>query len=469
MDMLRSCNRRKLFLLLALTAGLVFPVRLAARQPDVSQYNVVWDSPSKDATGSMPLCGGNLGLNVWVEGDDLLFYIGHPDSRIENEKLVKLGRVRISLSPPQFNRKFRQELDLAESCIRITGENVTMALWADAFEPVVHVKMESGIPVVATVAYESWRFAANPVAGGLEWVYRLDPAKSDLPGKIREQHVEAISGQIVDPLKNLTLGGRLLCPGLAADGAGSGTYMRTPFKSWKLKTEKPVTRLDLRVLLRVAPDDSVDAWRRALDALQRADCDRQKTIEWWREFWDRSWIDIDAGARPDDTGWQVGRNYQLFRYMLAGNRAGKAPTLFNGGIFTFDNPLADARAFDAAGPWPDERAWWGCQFMAQNQRLVYWPMLKAGDFDVLDVGLNFYRDRAALQEARARLLMGVEGTPFPESIDLYGLQAACASGNGHHGAEHLTYHYTSAPRIRIHDAGTMPLHRDALWRSRCPR
>ena len=59
-----------------------------ARADRLDEYNVVWDSPSNDATGSMPLSGGNLGLNVWVEGDDLLFYIGSPDSRLENEQLV---------------------------------------------------------------------------------------------------------------------------------------------------------------------------------------------------------------------------------------------------------------------------------------------------------------------------------------------------------------------------------------------
>ena len=32
---------------------------------------------------------------------------------------------------------------------------------------------------------------------------------------------------------------------------------------------------------------------------------------------------------------------------------------------------------------PDHRNWGGGTFTAQNQRLVYWPMLKAGDFDLL--------------------------------------------------------------------------------------
>ncbi len=418
----------------------------AAAEPfaELPRYNIVWDSPSTNATGSMPLGGGSLGLNVWVEGGDVLFYIGHPDSRTEDEKLVKLGRVRLTLTPSPFKQRFRQELDLAESLIRISGDGVTLRLWVDAFQPVVHGELESAAPVSATVAYESWLFTAQPVRGGLEWQHRNDPAKDRRAQVIREQGAGAFSNQVPDLLNNLTLGGRLVADGLVDAGTGAGTYMGTPFKAWRVQTAAPVRKLDLRVLLRVAQDASVEAWRGELDKLQRLPVDRQPTVAWWRAFWARSHIAINPGAGPGDTGWQVGRNYQLFRYLLACNRTGRAPTLFNGGIFTFDNPLANSRAFGAAGPNPDERAWWGCHFMAQNQRLVYWPMLKAGDFDLLKVGLDFYRDRAALQEARARHYFGVGGTPFPESLSLFGLMAACPSANGHHGAEHLTYHYTSA-------------------------
>ena len=33
----------------------------------ISQYNVVWDTPSEGSLGSMPLGNGDIGLNVWVE------------------------------------------------------------------------------------------------------------------------------------------------------------------------------------------------------------------------------------------------------------------------------------------------------------------------------------------------------------------------------------------------------------------
>lgn len=40
------------------------------------KYNVVWNRPSKDSSGSMPVGNGDIGLNVWIEEDgDLLFYI----------------------------------------------------------------------------------------------------------------------------------------------------------------------------------------------------------------------------------------------------------------------------------------------------------------------------------------------------------------------------------------------------------
>jgi hypothetical protein len=433
---------------------------------DLAQYNIVWDSPSKDATGSMPLSGGNLGLNVWIEGDDLLFYISHPDSRIESGQLVKLGRVRLSLDPSPFRANFRQELDLASSSIRISSETATLKLWVDAFQPVVHCEMESAEPVTAAVAFESWRFTGKTVSGGIEWCHRNDAAKDQRALEIKQQHAEAVADKVPDLLNNLTMGGRIVADGLIDAGVGEGTYMKTQFRAWKAKTVEPVKKFDLRVLLRVEQDASEAAWREGLDKLERttratARADRERTEAWWREFWGRSHIVIrerdegrGSGARdrdrpstldpPSSPAWQVGRNYQLFRYLLACNRTGRSPTLFNGGIFTFDNPLPDATAFGAAGPSPDERAWWGCHFMAQNQRLVYWPMLKSGDFDLLKVGLDFYRDRAELQEARARHFFGVGGTPFPESIDLLGLMAACPSVNGHHGCEHLTYHYTSA-------------------------
>ena len=53
----------------------------AAEPVAPSPYEVIWDSPSVDSKGSMPIGNGDIGLNVWVEpSGDLCFLIGKTDA-----------------------------------------------------------------------------------------------------------------------------------------------------------------------------------------------------------------------------------------------------------------------------------------------------------------------------------------------------------------------------------------------------
>jgi hypothetical protein len=164
----------------------------------------------------------------------------------------------------------------------------------------------------------------------------------------------------------------------------------------------------------------------------------------WDEYWNRSYIIINKNKNETDSAWVVGRNYQLFRYMLATNQGGKLPLLFNGGIFTVDN-------FDKikgnnnnelsrkllGTSTPDLRHWLFCNFMAQNQRWLGWPTIAAGDLDLLEASNAFYRNHAASGAARARGL-GAQGVVFPEPINVWGL-SLWPTGTGQCGAPHLKY------------------------------
>ena len=77
----------------------------------MDRYNVTWDTPSTDSSGSMPLGNGDTGLNLWVEGGgDLLLYISKTDAWSETGRLLKLGRARVRLTPNPFatGKPFRQ-------------------------------------------------------------------------------------------------------------------------------------------------------------------------------------------------------------------------------------------------------------------------------------------------------------------------------------------------------------------------
>ncbi len=83
--------------------------------------NVVWDTPSRNSSESMPCGGGDIGMNIWVEEGDILFYLSRSGTFDENNCQLKLGRFRLRLSPNPFEdaKDFRQELKLIDGSGRM--------------------------------------------------------------------------------------------------------------------------------------------------------------------------------------------------------------------------------------------------------------------------------------------------------------------------------------------------------------
>ena len=122
------------------------------------------------------------------------------------------------------------------------------------------------------------------------------------------------------------------------------------------------------------------------------------------------------------------RNYELFRYMLGCNAYGQWPTKFNGGLFTFDplyvaSPPALPNREGATEEiyTPDYRKWGGGTMTAQNQRLVYWPMLKSGDAELLKPQLDTYLRMLPTAKLWAQHFWGHGGACFHEQIENSGL------------------------------------------------
>ena len=406
-------------------------------------YNIIWNTPGTKGYDSMPAGAGNISLNVWAEKDDLVFYIGSSDCFNAGELLTKLARVRIKITPNPFATDLRQELDLETNTVRISGRTgdgaeVALSIRADAHQPVVHVNGEATKPVAVAATLEldeSWGMTAANRADGVLW-QRHNPAPSaHRANLIKAWGLEAIADLVPDPLGNLTCGGLLTGAGFAPGDAGRGQHEERKFSSATIRSAAPVINFDLRAVLRIAQDPTPEVWDAAVDQLAKAtkdtqEADRRKSAAWWREFWDRSRIVINPDAKdPNNKPWQVGRNYQLFRAMLAANSNGTFPTLFNGGHFT-------------CGANPDGRAWGGCKFMAQNQRHLYWPLLKSGDADLLRVGTGFYARATELQRARVWEKFGAEGVIYDESLNTLGI-GCFANKDGFDNYKHLRYHFTS--------------------------
>jgi hypothetical protein len=375
---------------------------LKAQIPDLEQYNVIWNSQSKNSGESMPTGGGDIGLNVWVENGDLLFYISRSGAFDENNTLLKQGRVRVRLDPNPFeDGEFIQELKLKEGYVAITGKNkhlqVKMNVWVDVFKPVIHVDVSSSKPINSSVTYESWRYKdlfpkkKENNANSWKWApkgevrtykdyidfdsegvlfYHRNIDSTVFDVAVTQQGLESIKNQLYDPIKDLNFGGMLLGKNMKPAGLVSGKYMDTEFKGWVLKSKKATRNHSVQVILHTEKGTEVEEWQSNLiQTINKAKinpkADRLKTLKWWDEFWKRSYIVINPeNESKNSIAWKVGRNYQLFRYMLACNAYGKYPTKFNGGLFTYDPSSIDS-TFNFT---PDFRNWGGGTHTAQNQR-----------------------------------------------------------------------------------------------------
>ncbi len=431
-------------------------------------YNVVWTTQSKNSAGSMPAGGGDTGLNVWVENGDLLIYAQRSGSFDENNQYLKLGRLRVRLDPNPFaatpDASFRQELRLRTGDIEITGESggvsAKVLVWADVHHPAIHVEVEAAQPVRVKAAYETWRHTdldlpnspSRPRFACLGWdgfpgpitrfrdeiafegdsvlFYHRNRDDSLLfDYTVQQQGLGGVKDQLVNTQKGRTFGGILRGPGFVAAGTSEGKYVITPFQAWNLESREAARSHRIELVSHIAQTETLEAWRQGLLAniksLPPIGEARAASQAWWGEFWRRSHIVINPGnPDPKNLPWQIGRNYQLFRYQLGTNAHGDYPTKFNGSNFTFDPSLVDGgRTHD-----PDWRAWGGGSFTAQNQRLVHWPMLKAGDAELVTPQLEFYRRALPSATARVKTYYGHEGALFAEQLENFGLPISAGWG-----------------------------------------
>ncbi|MGP7797080.1 DUF5703 domain-containing protein [Sphingomonas sp. CLY1604] len=426
----------------------------------LAAYNPVWTSQSTRSLDSMPCGGGDIGLNVWVEGDDVVFYMARSGAFDETNSYLKMGRIRLRCDPNPFvaGAVFRQELKLREGLVEIAGElggqAVKIVIWVEVHAPVIHVEVDAAQPLSVVATYENWRTEDRPYTKGEVSMHRsyidspVPPisyrdetgfAGNDVLSYHRMRDVytvfdldvhyeglDAVKAKLWNPLKDLTFGTLVHGAGFVPDGQSRGTYASTAFTGWRLKSRRPAKRHDLRICLHIDNAPSLAAWRKGIMALAVADAAavaraRRRTRDWWAEFWARSRIAIMPDAPdPASAAWRVGRNYQIFRYMLGTNAYGRWPTKFNGGNFTADPEYVNAKHHAT----PDYRAWGGGMFTAQNQRLVYFPMLKSGDFDMMRPQFEFYENARGNAEIRTRVYWQHEGAGFVEQIENFGLPGA---------------------------------------------
>jgi hypothetical protein len=467
-------KRKIIFLALLFTISIfsnLFGINKLQKSNILKDYNVVWRTPSTDAWESMPLSGRfGAGANVWVQDGALWLYLAHNMAYDEEGRLMKLGALRITPSNAVFNNltSFKQELDLASGAIFInalskSGARLKMKLWF-ADENLI-IESTSKQKTTFEISFGTWRDKirdsiyidmgkrlhtlrpddVNMSNAGIVWNHSNANYASTIANELKKQSISPES--ITNPALNNVFGGAVVCNRpLSPKTRTAANWQLWKGASWSMITTSDKSHI-IVVALRAGKNRQPSTWMSEASSLLEPKSLKLAAIKEakrWNEFWSRSYININKDKKETDAAWVVGRNYQLFRYMLATNQNGQLPLLFNGGIFTTDNfdKIKDnnnneisRKRIDPSTP--DLRHWLFCGFMAQNQRWLGWPTILAGDADLLEPSNAFYRMHAASAASRAKGL-GAEGVVYPEALQVWGL-TWYPTPTGQCGAAHLKY------------------------------
>ncbi|MFA6129022.1 MAG: DUF5703 domain-containing protein [Bacteroidales bacterium] len=409
-------------------------------------YNVVWNTPSVNSLGSMPIGNGDIGMNVWVEGNgDLYLYLSKTDAWSENGQLLKLGKIRINLDPSPFTtgKPFRQELKLTEGKIMITAgkpaEQVEIGIRIDANHPVGEINITSRKPVKVKVELQSWRtekramtnkdelFSVYGLEAGSEqpiyqeadhfipasgnritWYHRND--RSVWKENLQLQALGEFADRSTDPLFYRTFGATIEGTGLIS---GSATVLASQGKiSACTLSVYPLTSAT------VTEQNWVNQLNYGIERIKSIPSEMRirSHLEWWNNFWNRSYIFLSSpDPKFSDQTKTITQGYILQRFINACGGRGQSPIKFNGSIFTVDTyARKESKGFDA-----DFRRWGG-PFWFQNTRLPYWSMLESGDFEMMKPLFAMYLRALPIRQFATKKYYGHAGAFYPETMNFWG-------------------------------------------------
>jgi alpha-L-fucosidase 2 len=420
-----------------------FAFAQASENAFVSVNDVTWAELGHNENDSMPVGNGDLAANVWTEQNgDLVLLVAKSDAWSELGKLDKLGRVRIKIAPNPFAgaADFQQVLRLENGSIEIkAGANVVL-VWIDANRPVIHVEAKLEHPATMQARLELWRTQTHPYdesspdkgglfemgdhaiplnfeadtilpAGANQVTWNHFNRTSIYPIVLEQEHLESVLQKYPDPLLHRCFGAALTGPGLVSSDN----------HTLKSALPKRSLRLDL-IGLTQTEAASPEAWKSEIDSLvKKVNHVPLGTAfaahrQWWRDFWNRSWIHVSG---TEDAA-KVSQGFIMQRYMMAASSRGAFPTKFNGGLFAVGHDMTGSVESTNKDHNPDFRAW-GSSYWNQNNRLLYWPLVATGDFDLLKPWFDMYVNALPLAKDRTRVYFHHAGAAFIETGYFWGL------------------------------------------------
>lgn len=304
------------------------------------------------AQQSVLLGNGTISVRLSSTGSGVQLDLQHRNAFNEQGEPASAGTLFLSRALP--NPSLVLDRKSGEATLRSGDEQ--WAIWVDPAQPIVWIEANAKQPFLLTAQATGTAFTIQTSESKLLWYHRN--ASSNFAATLRDQGLASLVTRFPDPLSGLTYGGAAITP--------------------TIPSRVQTLQLQLYATQQISPNE----WHPNPIA-KTAGHARASNREWWRRFWDRSYVRITGSpeAIALTQAWEEQR-YEAFVEAVAPLTA----------------PLSK-----------------------------YWRQLATGDYEPFVPLFIRYQQVMPLVHARTQLRFQNKGSYFPSKMTPYGAAAEGAS------------------------------------------
>lgn len=431
------------FLAFLATVILLFLLMPAAYAQRIASFNLSFNEKGTDSWSSMPLGNGELSAQVWTNPEGgIEMYMGRTDSYDAMDNLIKIGKLSLHFQPNilSMGDRYSETLLLEEGILRVQNSIARIDIRVDASHQLLSISGKSSVPVQVRVVNNIWRKEAGDwdkadfVSGYGDNALPFNPYKEadevikDLKGAIGWFHRnrnsmfwqrtmqanELLGEDIADPLTNKTFGAIVSGKGFEAL---NDTVLQsgTKLKQFQLQVVTDCKQTGSAAeFVNILQNNAAALKNKSEKSLLKAH------TRWWAQYWARSYVFFDSdNPTVNDTLKLLNRGYVLQRYVNAVGGRGQLPIKFNGSNLVLDT--YKYKIGKVSGKSADVRLWGG-PFWWQNTRIMYYPMLASGDYDLIQPFIRFYEEQLRVARIMTKKFYGYQrGARMVETTHSWGV------------------------------------------------
>ena len=333
----------------------------------MSRHDVVYHTPMKNGFDGLPVGNGNIGVMVWnsdeaislqINKNDLWIYPDEEDCRL----LRAAGQLKLDFGMPIFNQLY---LDNYEARLALADETAVFSS-ATAFgkiEAKFSVDSEKNNLIIdvtgeiagsTTLRLSMERYGSRGYRG---WSSDVRDGSHNGLGLAK---AEAKDGRI-SVFEPFDESGKVSCAMVGA-GVGDGfSVSRISSRRAEVSAEVEGTFSRTFVVSVASTSESDDPSAYAAATLDEAISDicaiRRRTAEWWRDFWNRSFVHFSKKGEADDFDY-LENLYYIQNYVMGVSSRGTFPAPFNGALCVWNH---DIRQWVVPHHWNTQQAYWSIE------------------------------------------------------------------------------------------------------------